>query len=74
MDRRTTAYLGQFAPDRAQRIAERLDEEEILWWSKESGRLLQFLFAGDWGVRLFADTERFADAERIVADTPDGAD
>lgn len=61
-----SAYLGQFTDETADRIAGALQEAGIVWAFKRSGRLGQFLFAGDWGVRLFVDSARLEDARKIA--------
>ena len=64
-----TTYLGQFEEDRAQRIAEALDDAEISWFVKETGRISRIFFADAWGVRLFVDGTRVDEARQIVART-----
>jgi hypothetical protein len=61
-----TVYLGQFEHERAERIAEQLETARIAWAHKQFGRLTRLLFMGDWGVRLFVDSERIAEARAIV--------
>jgi len=59
-----TAHLGEFTAAHAAAIAESLDAEQIVWWSKEPGFL-----SGIWqhGVELFVDKARMQDAQRIAA-------
>lgn len=61
-----TVYLGQFEHENAEAIAERLEHAGIAWYHKEAGRFVQRLFLGEWGVRLYVDADRLADAERIA--------
>jgi hypothetical protein len=62
-----TAYLGQFTPEHAERIAEALEKESIAWTYKRFGKLTKLFFAGDWGVRMFVDAARLDEAKAIVA-------
>ena len=62
----STVYLGQFTHEHAEAIAKELEEAGIAWWYKQSGRIVSFLFAGDWGVRLFVDSARVDEAREIV--------
>jgi hypothetical protein len=62
----STVYLGQFTHEHAEAIAKELEEAGIAWWHKQSGRIASFLFAGDWGVRLFVDEARIDEARAIV--------
>ena len=64
-----TTYLGQFSHERAERIAAALEEAGIAWTYKQFGRLTRLFFAGDWGVRLFADGTRIEEAKAIAART-----
>lgn len=50
-----TTYLGQFTDENADRIVDEFDDAGIAWSSKSSGVIARFVFAGDWGVRLFVD-------------------
>lgn len=65
-ERVTTAYLGQFGEERANRIAEALEEAGIPWWYKQAGGITRFFFIGEWGVRLFVDAARLEEARDIV--------
>jgi hypothetical protein len=65
----STVYLGQFGEEHANRIAKELEEAGIVWWHKQSGRITQFLFAGDWGVRVFVDKTRLDQAREIAKRT-----
>lgn len=64
----TTVHLGQYSRETANEIAGQLEEAGIIWWYKEPGWLSQ---VWEYGVRLFVDKRRLADAkaiaERIVA-------
>ena len=62
----STVYLGQFTHEHAEAIAKELTEAEIVWWHKQSGRIASFVFAGDWGVRLFVDAARLDEAREIA--------
>lgn len=64
----STVYLGQFGEDRAQAIAAALDRAGIVWWQKAAGRLTRFLFAGEWGVRLFVDESKIEEVREILRD------
>lgn len=61
-----TTYLGQYTDEHAETIAAALEEAAIDWWHKKSGRLVRTLFAGDWGVRLFVDEVKLAEAREIA--------
>lgn len=63
-----TVYLGQFTQPNADRIAGELENAGIEWWFKQSGRFAQFIFAGDWGVRLFVEESRRDEARTIAED------
>lgn len=66
-------YLGQFTDENADAIVDELDEAGIEWSAKSSGAIVRFIFAGDWGVRLFVaehDAERAWEVATRIA--PDG--
>ena len=63
-----TVYLGQFTHGNADRIVEELERRNIVWWHKQPGRFARFVFAGDWGVRLFVDAERQEEARAVVVE------
>lgn len=67
MQQAPTRYLGQYVEDNAERICDALDEAGIVWHRKSTGRIGRLLFAGEWGVRLFAEEARFDEA-RAIAD------
>ena len=67
-----TVYLGQFTHDSAERIAAALEDRGIAWWQKQSGAFARFVFAGEWGVRLFVAADREHEARQIAADLVDG--
>lgn len=69
-----TIYLGQFEHDTANTIAGELEEAGIAWTYKQSGKLASFLFAGEWGVRLFVDQDRIDEARTIVERVTTDAD
>jgi hypothetical protein len=68
-----TVYLGQFAWERANAIAGKLEEAGITWWHKQAGGIVQTLFKGEWGVRLFVDESRLDEARQIAAETAERA-
>ncbi|MCA1832730.1 MAG: hypothetical protein ABR548_08815 [Actinomycetota bacterium] len=63
-----TVFLGQYTWEHANAIAGRLEQAGIGWWHKQSGAWARALFAGDWGVRLFVDKDRLAEAAEIARD------
>lgn len=68
-----TTYIGQFTDENADRIVDAFDEADIRWHAKSSGAFVRVIFAADWGVRLFVEDARLADAREIAADiAPDG--
>lgn len=58
-----TVHLGQFTARHAARIAQRLDAEGIVWWSKEPGFISQL-----WqrGVELFIDKAKLEEARAVA--------
>lgn len=66
-----TTYLGQFTDENANAIAEGLEKAGISWYYKQSGRLVQVLFRGEWGTRMFVETARIDEARRIAASIVD---
>ncbi|MDP8936762.1 MAG: DUF2007 domain-containing protein [Actinomycetota bacterium] len=66
-----TVYLGQYTVEQANAIAERLEDAGIGWWHKQAGAISRWLFAGDWGVRLFVVEDRLDDARRIATSVTD---
>jgi len=68
-----TVYLGQFTDESTDQIADALDAAGIAWHAKSSGAFVRLIFAADWGVRLFVDTDRADDAWDLVEGiAPDG--
>ena len=61
-----STYLGQFTDETANEIAGCLEEAGIFWSYKQAGWLTQILFVGEWGTRLFVDSERLEEARAIV--------
>ena len=61
----TTVYLGNFAWETANRIAGALEDAGIVWWCKNPGTWTRVLFA-EWGVRMFVDRNRLAEAREIA--------
>jgi hypothetical protein len=68
-----TVYLGQFTWEHANAIAGKLEEAGIAWWHKQAGGIVQTLFKGDWGVRLFVDETRLQEAKQIASATTNQA-
>jgi hypothetical protein len=64
-----TVHLGQFTRETANEIAGELESAGISWWYKDPGWLSSLW---EFGVRLFVDKKRLADAkaiaDRIVAE------
>jgi hypothetical protein len=65
----TTVHLGQFSRETANAIAGKLEEAGISWWYKEPGWLSSLW---EFGVRLFVDRTRLAEAQRIARDVVRG--
>ena len=63
---RRSAYLGQFPDEMANTIAEELERAEIWWSYKQAIWITKALFLGEWGTRLFVDSERLDEAKAIV--------
>jgi hypothetical protein len=61
-----TTYLGNYAWATANEIAGALEEAGIVWWCKNPGTLTRVLFA-EFGVRMFVDQARLAEAREITA-------
>ena len=59
-----TVYLGEYTEPHANRIAEQLEADGVVWWAKEPGFL-----SGLWehGIRLFVDRTK-VDHAKTVAD------
>ena len=62
-----TIQLGQYTWEEANAIAGLLEEAGIVWWQKQAGAITRMFSAGDWGVRLFVDSERLEEAQRLAA-------
>lgn len=62
-----SSYLGQFTWEQANAVAAGLEEAGIGWWHKQSSGLGRFVFAGDWGVRIFVDSNLLSEARSIAA-------
>ena len=58
-----TVYLGQYTWEHANAIAGELERAGIVWWYKQPG-----FFSRIWefGVRLFVDKARLAEAREIA--------
>ena len=63
-DRISTVHLGQYTRETANEIAGALEEAGIVWWYKEPGWLS---VVWEFGVRLFVDRRRLAEAKAIAA-------
>jgi hypothetical protein len=61
-----SAYLGQFTDEVANVIVEEFEGAGIDWSYKQAAFLTRIFFLGEWGTRLFVDSERLADARRIA--------
>ncbi|MGH2573304.1 MAG: hypothetical protein ACRDGU_07475 [Actinomycetota bacterium] len=59
----STVHLGQYTRETANEIAGELERAGIVWWYKEPGWLSQ---VWEFGVRLFVDKKRLADAKEIA--------
>ena len=68
-----SVYLGQFTDENAQKLLAALDEAGIDTRTKSSGAFARFVFAGDWGVRIFVSEEHVDDAREVARGiAPDG--
>jgi hypothetical protein len=65
-ERVSTSYLGQFTEEHAEAIGKELTEAGMVWWYKQSGKIMRFISVGDWGVRLFVDAGRLDEAREIA--------
>ena len=65
-ERVATSYLGQFTEEHAEAIGKELTEAGMVWWYKQSGKIMRFISVGDWGVRLFVDATRIDEAREIA--------
>lgn len=65
-ERVSTSYLGQFTEEHADAIGKGLTEAGMVWWYKQSGKIMRFISVGDWGVRLFVDSNRLDEAREIA--------
>ena len=72
MDDVRTVELGQFTDENAEAIAQRLEDAGLVWYAKSSGRFGRLVFAADWGVRLFVDQARLAEARALAIEVTDG--
>ncbi len=59
----TTVHLGQYTRETANEIAGELEHAGIVWWYKEPGFFSQIW---EFGVRLFVDRARLAEAQSIA--------
>jgi hypothetical protein len=62
-----SVYLGQFTDEVANAIAGRLEGAGIAWSYKQGGFLTRIFFLGEWGTRMFVESERLDEA-RTIAD------
>ena len=60
---RANHLSGEFTAEHAGRIARQLDEEDIVWWSKEPGYLSRIW---EHGVRLFVDRTEVEHAREVA--------
>lgn len=65
----TTVQLGQFSREHANDIAGGLEAAGIAWWYKQPGF---FSRIWEYGVRLFVDRERLAEAQAIAREVVAG--
>jgi hypothetical protein len=63
-----SSYLGQFTDEVANAIAGRLEEAGIAWSYKQAGFFTKIYFIGEWGTRMFVDSERLDEARTIAKD------
>ena len=61
-----TTYIGQFTWEHANALAGEFEKAGITWYYKQAGGIVQTLFRGEWGVRLFVDSERLPEATEIA--------
>ena len=61
-----SSYLGQFTDEVANAIAGRLEEAGIAWSYKQAGFFTKIYFIGEWGTRMFVDSERLDEARTIA--------
>ena len=61
-----SAYLGQYTDETANLIAGELERAQIAWSYKQSMWLMKIFFMGEWGTRLFVDSERLEEARAIA--------
>ncbi|MEX0873772.1 MAG: hypothetical protein WD646_11905 [Actinomycetota bacterium] len=62
----TGVYLGQYTDEVANAIAGELEAAAIDWSYKQAGGITKVFFIGEWGTRLFVDSERLDDARAIA--------
>ena len=58
-----TVHLGAFGREEAKAVAAELERAGIAWWVKEPGWFSQIW---EYGVRLFVDKSRLAEARAIA--------
>ena len=61
-----SVYLGQYTDEVANAIAGRLEEAGIAWSYKQAGFFTRIYFIGEWGTRMFVESERLGEA-RVIA-------
>lgn len=59
----STVHLGQFSREVANDVAGHLEQAGIVWWYKAPGFFSQIW---EYGVRLFVDKDRLAEAQEIA--------
>jgi hypothetical protein len=61
-----SVYLGQYTDEVANVIAGELEESNIDWSYKQAGFITKIFFVGEWGTRMFVDSDRLDDAQKIA--------
>ena len=64
-----TVHLGQFTRETANAIAGELEAAGIVWWYKDPGWLSSLW---EFGVRLFVDRTKLAEAQEIAKRVVEG--
>lgn len=61
-----SVYLGQYTDEVANVIAEELEQSQIGWSYKQAGWVTKIFFLGEWGTRMFVDSDRLDEAQKIA--------
>jgi hypothetical protein len=61
-----SAYLGQYTDEVANVIAGEFEDAGIDWSYKQAAFLTRMFFLGEWGTRLFVESDRLDEARRIA--------